>query len=117
MPTIARDGYTYRVTPEHEYDGPERYFVSGDDDLDARDCAAIRKDLEWNEWAWCVAHVECWRTDIPEIVGADYLGGCNYASADDFMQPGDYFDDMCDSARAECDATLARIAALLAPHA
>ena len=94
----AKGSIRYRVTIEPEYDGPEGFFATGDDAEDAEICAQIRRDAEWNDWAWCSVKVTC---TIPgyDAEGNDYLGGCSYKSKEDFCQPGGYYEDMCASAR------------------
>ena len=86
---------TFEVTAEPELEGPEGHFASGDDELDRQDCESIRAELEWNEWAWCVAKVTA---SYAGLRGEAYLGGCSYADAEDFAQPGGHFDDMKDEA-------------------
>jgi len=94
----AKGVIRYRVTIGPEYDGPEGFFATGDDAEDAEICAQIRRDAEWNDWAWCSVKVTC---TIPgyDAEGNDYLGGCSYKSKEDFCQPGGYYEDMCASAR------------------
>lgn len=42
-------------------------------------------------WAWAFVTVKCkWNG----FEGEDTLGACSYADAQDFQQPGGYFDDM-----------------------
>lgn len=84
------DECEFILTCEPEYDSPEGSFASSDDERDAEDVARIIAESQWNEWAWCIAKVECnWRG----IKGEDFLGGCNYASEKDFREGG-YFEDM-----------------------
>lgn len=94
----AKGVIRYRVSIEPGWEGPEGFFATGDDDDDAAICAEIRRDMEWNDWAWCSVEVTC---TIPgyDAEGSDYLGGCSYKSKEDFCQPGGYYDDMCASAR------------------
>lgn len=67
-------------------------LASGDDGEDRRAEDAIIADLEaGNEWAWCCVKVTA---EWNGFEGKDYLGGCSYASEDDFKQPGGYYDDM-----------------------
>ena len=85
-----------RIAPEEE--SPEGSFASGDDAQDAAHVASINADREWNEWAWCFVTVCVTDGDAS---GSDSLGCCNYSSGEDFMEPGDYFDDMVGIATAE----------------
>ena len=95
----SKGSIRYRVTVEPEWEGPEGFFESGDDEQDSETIAQIRRDMEWNEWAWCAVKVTC---TIPgyDAEGNDYLGGCSYNSKEDFCQPGGYYDDMKSEARA-----------------
>lgn len=55
----------------------------------------VRADLEGgNQWAWCQVTVSA---EFEGMVAHRYLGGCNYASEDDFRK-GDYYTSML----AEC---------------
>lgn len=50
-----------------------------------------------NRFAWFMANVEAsWFDPIlkTEVTGNDYLGGCSYRSAKDFMSPSGYWPDM-----------------------
>ena len=60
-------------------------------DLDAEMVAEICEASQWNEWAWCCAKVTA---RYGSFEGTDYLGGCSYKSAADFMTPGGYYADM-----------------------
>lgn len=83
--------YTLECSPE---DIPVRgnAMASGDDEADRADEDRIIADLEsGNEWAWCCAKVTA---EWNGFEGKDYLGGCSYASEDDFKRPGGYYDDM-----------------------
>ena len=72
-------------------------MMGGDAEDNRRVEDAIIADLEsGNEWAWCCS-VEV-RASYAGIDGADYLGGCSYASEADFRRPGGYFDDMREAA-------------------
>ena len=75
--------------PEHEH--PRGYLASGDDEFDRQMVKQIIQDMEWNEWAWCVAKVTAKWGDFE---ASDYLGCCSYESKEDFMSPGGYYDDM-----------------------
>jgi len=61
----------------------------------------VRRQLrEGNEWAWCTVKVSAsWNG----LTAEDYLGCCSYESAEDFKQPGGYYDDMKAEAAAELD--------------
>ena len=85
-----------RIAPEEE--SPDGHFASGDDAQDAALVASINADRERNKWAWCFVTVTVTDGDAS---GSASLGCCNYSSGEDFMTPGDYFDDMVRVAIAE----------------
>lgn len=89
-----RETIKYALVCLPEEDGPEGHFASGDDALDAEDCARIREAAQWNEWAWCMVRVVA---SFGSFKGNAYLGGCNYASREDF-EKGGYFADMKEEA-------------------
>jgi hypothetical protein len=70
----------------------------GEPEAHAAQMLDIQRRLERGDyWAFGSAFVVAKYTDPntgEEYYGDDVLGGCNYASRKDFMQPGDYFDDM-----------------------
>ncbi len=68
---------------------------SGDPALDKQEEDRIIDDLEWNKWAWFIAHVQARYLDH---TGAEYLGGCSYKSREDFEAPGGYHEDMVNAA-------------------
>ena len=93
MPTIR-----YRIHMEND-DWPEiaGSFASGDDKADRKQVKKIQNRLDaGDEWAWfgcsviakCDGYEEC----------SDWLGGCSYASEEDF-KASDYYKEMCDQAR------------------
>lgn len=90
-PTKDDITYTLECEPEDiepDYDDP----VLNDQ--------VLRNLANGNQWAWCSAHLTASYTahDGTEFTYDDYLGGCSYESAEDFMQPGGYYDDMKDDA-------------------
>lgn len=82
---------TIEAFPAEEH--PSGHFASGDDELDKETVAKIVADSEWNVWAWCIVKVTARYADLE---ASDYLGGCSYASEEDFLK-GDYFEDMKDT--------------------
>lgn len=68
----------------------EDCFFTGDPSEDARICAKIRADSEWNAWAWCTVEVT---GEWHGLTARDYLFGCNYESEEDF-RAGGYFAEM-----------------------
>jgi hypothetical protein len=71
-------------------------LASGDDAEDRAAEEDVRVELEaGNPWAWCCVRVS---VGWGELVGDDYLGGCSYASEEDF-RVGGYYADMCAEAR------------------
>lgn len=104
-----RDGtLEYDLTAEFD-DLPVRgnAIGSGDDDYDRQVEDSILERLDGGDvWAWASVCVTC---KVPgyDAVGTDYLGGCCYADADDFKQPGGYYDDMRSEARHDLQSALA----------
>lgn len=75
-----------------------------------RECEdKILEDLDsGNPWAWCVVRVTA---TYKGIRGVDYLGGCCYASEEDFKQPNGYYDDMKANAFDDLKKTIADLKA------
>jgi hypothetical protein len=67
----------------------------------------LLRKIDQGVYLWFTAKVSAWKEGIE--LGTDYLGGCCYESVDDFIQPGDYYDDMVDVAIAEAKATIAKL--------
>lgn len=71
-------------------------MASGDDAEDKRVEDEIIKRLDDGDiWAWAAVTV---RAEYAGLVGEDHLGGCSYKDAAQFKEPGDYYDDMIDTA-------------------
>ena len=76
-------------------------MASGDDEEDRKAEQWIKDQLDsGNEWAWCIAKVTARYPGLP-FEGVDYLGACSYRSKEEFMAPGDYYDDMKREAKAD----------------
>lgn len=98
--TETRDGFdiVFSVAPEDT--DPRGFF---DDDGEAVE--AIRN----GEFVWFIARVEVKKAGI--TLGTDYLGGCCYRSAYEFVTDGDCYHDMVEQAMSEACDTLAALAA------
>ena len=82
-------------------------MASGDKDIDEQCARDIEEQLDaGNEWAWCSV---CVRGTFKGLEARDYLGGCSYASEEDFKAPGGYWDDMKGSVLADLQAQLDEI--------
>ena len=93
MTTIA-----YTLEAEHDYyDEIEGSFASGDDDLDRKEVARIkRRYTAGDRWAWFATRVT---VECGSFTGeSDWLGGCSYASEEDFKK-SDYYKGMQREAR------------------
>ena len=112
MKKITREMVNWTVTAEPEMEGPEGFFASGDDDQDRKDCENIQRELEaGNDWAWCMVRVE----GTFEGLRADtVLGGCNYDSRKQFIEPGGYYDDMVTEVLEELNKQAAGVVSALA---
>lgn len=107
---IKTDDVEWTIEAMPENDGPEGSSASGDDDLDKADWAEIRKEMEWNEWAWCVAKVTgTWNG----LEATAYLGGCSYATKHDF-EIDDYCADIQSEVLAELNEKARKIATAIA---
>lgn len=97
---------TYRLVVEPE-DIPVRgnAQASGDDAYDRQvEDAIIRRLDNGDVWAWaCVTVI----AECEGFKGYDTLGGCSYADEEDFKR-GPYYEDMCEVARANLEADIAR---------
>lgn len=68
-----------------------------DDETDKRIEDEILERLDRGDvWAWAWV---CVKARYKGFEGSDSLGGCSYASEDDFTQPGGYYEDMVHEAR------------------
>lgn len=94
----APDGITYGLWICESGIGVEgNAIASGDDEYDAKVEKRILSRLNRGDlWAWC--DVEC-RATFNGFSESDYLGGCSYKDAADFLTPGGYWQDMKDEAR------------------
>lgn len=93
-----RDGFDIDVFVAPEGDDPADHF----DDCCADTVEAIRE----GRLQWFMVKVTASRLGL--IIGADYLGGCCYASAREFLDD-DYYDDMVAQAIQGAHETLARL--------
>lgn len=92
----------FKVTLEllPEDDDPRGHFASGNDEDDAD----IVRKIESGYYLWFVAKVSASKAGI--VLGTDYLGGCCYKSAADFMAPDGYYPQMRKDAITEARAKL-----------
>jgi hypothetical protein len=94
----------------HEEDMPVRgnVMASGDDAVDRAAEDAILERLDRGEiWAWCCVEVIAYLDG--NFTGHDCLGGCSYASEEDFKRDG-YYEDMQHEALADLERSLAAAA-------
>lgn len=94
--TETRDGFdiVFSAVPENM---PPNF------DDDGETAAAIN----CGEFQWFIARVEAKKQGI--TLGTDYLGGCCYRAAKDFVIESGYYDDMVNAAIAEAVATIRSI--------
>jgi len=76
----------FTITVEPEDTAPsEGGFEKPDGTPDKEIVAHIEKEMEWNEWAWCVVKVTAkWGG----FEGTNYLGQCSYKDEADFAKGG-----------------------------
>jgi hypothetical protein len=94
------DGFTVTFSVAPEEGDPRDHF--DDDGETAQAIADGRYD-------WFVARVTASREGIE--LASDYLGGCCYNTARDFVREDDYYADMRASVVEQARATVARLAA------
>lgn len=97
----TRDGFDIALAFAPEYDAPDWDFES-----DEERAETLRK-IENGSLLWFVARVTASRAGT--VLGTDYLGGCCYASAEEFMAPDGYYPDMVDAAIGEAREHLKRL--------
>ena len=97
--TEERNGFTVKLEFGPEHDDPRGHF-------DTDDCDEICDDITSGNLLWFVARVAVQREGI--TLGDDYLGGCCYASAADFMAGG-YYEDMIHCAMVNAESMLERL--------
>jgi hypothetical protein len=108
LPLTIDDVIITLVAEEEDMGVRGNYMASGDEEQDREDEDNIIADYEsGNLWAWCVAHVTVRPKDgrIATFSGDDYLGGCSYASEQDFKEGG-YYEDMVNTALSELNDRL-----------
>jgi hypothetical protein len=83
----------FKFEAEDEFDHPEGYFDSGDEELDKKTVAEICDKLDRGMLeAWFCAKVTCIGPE--DFRGVAYLGGCSYNSFDEFKKD-EYYAQMC----------------------
>src|SRR6185437_10461597 len=87
--TVRSRGLTVELFAEPEDTEIEGNASAIDEETDRETNESIRAQLaSGNEWAWCCAHVRVTYTDPAsgeDLTSDQYLGGCSYASAADFI--------------------------------
>lgn len=92
LPTLEE--VTITITPSEEHDGPEGDFSSGDEEQDKKTVADIRREMQWNIWAWCMVRVRVsWNGQHAD----SFLGHCSYKDEAAFKEGG-YYEQMRDEA-------------------
>lgn len=91
--TIEHEGFTIRTTAEPEDITPNFEFETKEEQ------EAFDRKLETGELSWFHVKVEAIKYGIP--LASDFLGGCCYASLQEFIDSGDYYNDMVKTAIAE----------------
>lgn len=95
----TRDGFEIVLSVAPETDDPRDHF---DDDGETAQAIADGR------YEWFMARVEARRDGV--TLGTDYVGGCCYESACNFIDESGYYADMVDEAISEARDTLARLA-------
>jgi len=93
-----------RISIDTEYEHSTPDFEQEDGSADTELIGQVLKNLEsGNKWAWCVVRVTM---SWGEWKGVAYLGGCSYDSLDDFVECGDYYQDLKKDALSELNARI-----------
>ncbi|WP_395652459.1 hypothetical protein [Brevundimonas sp.] len=98
----TREGFEIVLEFGPEYDSPTGHFCTGDDEADREICNRIADGT----LMWFVARVAARKAGV--TLGEDYLGGCCYEGAADFMEGG-YYEDMVAIAIEHARNTLAEL--------
>ena len=95
--TETRNGFdiAFYALPEDTNPADSFDIEPGDDTL---------KLIENGTYDWFIAKVTASKAGVE--LGADYLGGCCYDSARDFVKAGDYYDSMVDEAICQARACI-----------
>jgi hypothetical protein len=101
--TEERDGFTVTLSVTPETDAPDWDFETPEDEAET-----LRK-INSGLLLWFVAKATASKHDIE--LATDYLGGCCYAAVEDFLSPGDYWDDMRATVIAEARSNIAKLCA------
>lgn len=102
--TEEREGFTIKLAMADEEDSPRGHFDSGDAEADQDTFDKIASGV----YLWFIARVTVEKAGI--VLGTAYLGGCCYASVEDFMTPDGYMPNMISEAMTEARATLDTLA-------
>lgn len=91
--------WTIEALPMDE--SPEGHFALGSDEADNAACQRILEDLQHNDWAWCVVRI---KGEWNGLMRTAVLSGCSYASRDDFINEGCYYNDMREEVRSDIES-------------
>jgi tRNA-dihydrouridine synthase len=95
---------TFTIEASPEEDDPEGHFASDDPEADREMIEDIKRNVRnGNVWAWCSVKVTA---EWNGAIGVDTLGGCSYASEEEFCHIDCYYADMRDAAIRDLAATL-----------
>lgn len=101
--TASVDGFDIVLSFAPEDTHPRDCF---DDSID--DIQQLCKDIDSGRLIWFVARVEAHKNGI--CLASDYLGGCLYSDAADFIAGG-YYDDMVQTAISDARNAIEQLAA------
>lgn len=100
----VREGFTIRLYLCEEDMSPSDSF-----DYEEEDMADLLEKIDRGVYLWFMAKVTASKAGVE--LGADYLGGCCYESAEDFMAEGGYWEDMVSEALEEARKKITELAA------
>ncbi len=100
-----RNGFNIELAFTDEQDDPRGHFDSGDAEADQE----VFDKIANGTYLWFCARLRVYKAGV--VLGDDYLGGCCYASAADFMAEGGYYEDMMHEAMTRAKDKLAELVA------
>ena len=86
-----------------------RTYVAPEDFAPDFDDGEVLQGINDGLYVWFQVKVSAWKAGVE--LGNAYLGGCCYESTKDFIEPGDYWEDMVEEAIAEAKKTIEELTA------
>lgn len=100
--TETVEGFDIVFSTAYEDTHPRDHFMP-------EDVLQSCEDIDNGKYEWFVARVQAFKNGIE--LGKEYLGGCLYESATQFVKDNDYYSDMVQSAIKEAKANIKALTA------